>query len=107
MGEYQQYPSVSIVFPRQTQQFVERLNGEYQQYPLISVVIPALNEARNLRHVLPLIPWFVHEIILVDGFSTDDTVTLVENYSTTHPYHHADLNSRNMRGSGVLPETSL
>ncbi len=78
MGEYQQYPSVSIVFPRQTQQFLERLNGEYQQYPLISVVIPALNEARNLRHVLPLIPWFVHEIILIDGYSTDDTVTLVE-----------------------------
>ena len=37
MGEYQQYPSVSIVFPRQTQQFVERLNGEYQQYPAIFV----------------------------------------------------------------------
>ena len=78
MGEYQQYPSVSIVFPRQIQQFDERLNGEHQQYPLISVIIPALNEARNLRHVLPLIPWFVHEIILVDGYSTDDTVKLVE-----------------------------
>ena len=37
--------------------------GEYQQYPSVSVVIPALNEARNLRHVLPLISWFAHEII--------------------------------------------
>src|ERR1700693_1258528 len=83
MGEYQRYPFVSIVFPRQTQQFVERLTGEYQPYPLISVVIPALNEARNLRHVLPLIPWFVYEIILVDGYSTDDTVTLVEHLRPT------------------------
>jgi glycosyltransferase involved in cell wall biosynthesis len=78
MGESQQYPTVNIIFPRQTQQFVESLNGESRQYPSISVVIPALNEARNLRHVLPLIPWFVHEIILVDGYSTDDTIHLVE-----------------------------
>jgi glycosyltransferase involved in cell wall biosynthesis len=39
----------------------------------VSVVIPALNEARNLRYVLPLIPSLVHEIILVDGESTDGT----------------------------------
>src|SRR2546421_4957649 len=52
-------------------------------YPCVSVVIPALNEARNLRHVLPLVPWFVHEIILVDGYSTDDTVTLIEQLRST------------------------
>lgn len=40
----------------------------------VSVVIPALNEAKNLPFVLPRIPPEVHEIILVDGFSTDDTV---------------------------------
>jgi glycosyltransferase involved in cell wall biosynthesis len=56
---------------------------EKRQFPRISVVIPALNEARNLRHVLPLIPWFVHEIILVDGYSTDDTVTLIEQLRST------------------------
>ncbi len=38
---------------------------EKQQSPRISVVIPALNEAQNLRHVLPLIPPIVSEIILV------------------------------------------
>ncbi len=75
MEEYQQLPSVSIVYPVQKQEFIEHWNKEY---PLISVVIPALNEARNLRYVLPLIPWFVHEIILVDGYSTDDTIHLVE-----------------------------
>src|SRR5947209_3215746 len=51
---------------------------EKRQFPRISVVIPALNEAPNLRHVLPLIPWSVHEIILVDGHSVDDTVAVVQ-----------------------------
>lgn len=44
--------------------------------PTISVVIPALNEAENLPHVLPRIPAFVDEVILVDGFSTDDTIAV-------------------------------
>ena len=56
---------------------------EKQRFPRISVVIPALNEARNLRHVLPLIPQFVHETILVDGCSTDDTVAMVRQLSST------------------------
>jgi glycosyltransferase involved in cell wall biosynthesis len=42
--------------------------------PLVSVVIPALNEAENLEHVLPAIPSDVHEVVLVDGHSTDGTV---------------------------------
>lgn len=42
----------------------------------ISVVIPALNEARNLPHVLDRIPPDVHEVILVDGHSVDDTLTV-------------------------------
>lgn len=40
----------------------------------VSVVIPAMNEAQNLPYVLPQIPSWVHEVILVDGNSTDDTV---------------------------------
>jgi glycosyltransferase involved in cell wall biosynthesis len=39
----------------------------------VSVVVPALNEAENLPHVLPRIPKWVHEIILVDGYSVDGT----------------------------------
>ncbi|MDQ6794150.1 MAG: glycosyltransferase family 2 protein [Chloroflexota bacterium] len=42
----------------------------------MSVVIPALNEADNLREVLPRIPSIVDEVILVDGSSTDDTVAV-------------------------------
>ena len=41
--------------------------------PRVSVVIPALNEANNLRHVLPRLPQGLHEVILVDGHSTDGT----------------------------------
>jgi len=56
---------------------------EEQQGPRISVVIPALNEAKNLRHVLPLIPLIVTEIILVDGHSTDDTIAVVQQLGPT------------------------
>jgi glycosyltransferase involved in cell wall biosynthesis len=42
--------------------------------PSVSVVIPAKNEADNLPYVLPRIPTFVSEVVLVDGKSTDDTV---------------------------------
>ncbi len=55
---------------------------EKQQHPRISVVIPALNEAQNLRYVLPLIPSIVSEVILVDGHSSDDTVTVIEQLRT-------------------------
>jgi glycosyltransferase involved in cell wall biosynthesis len=37
----------------------------------ISVVIPALNEAGNLPHVFARLPAGLHEVILVDGHSTD------------------------------------
>jgi glycosyltransferase involved in cell wall biosynthesis len=40
----------------------------------VSVIIPALNEARNLQYVLPRIPDWVDEVLLIDGNSTDDTV---------------------------------
>lgn len=42
--------------------------------PTVSIVIPTMNEAKNLPHVLPLIPRWVHEVILVDGNSSDNTV---------------------------------
>ena len=45
-------------------------------WPRVSVVIPALNEARNLPHVFAQIPGNVHEVILVDGHSVDDTVAV-------------------------------
>jgi glycosyltransferase involved in cell wall biosynthesis len=43
-------------------------------WPGVSVVIPTLNEARNLPHVFARLPSDLHEIIVVDGRSVDDTV---------------------------------
>lgn len=42
--------------------------------PRVSVVVPTRNEARNLPHVFRDMPPDVHEVILVDGHSTDGTV---------------------------------
>lgn len=42
--------------------------------PKVSVVIPALNEAQNLGHVFSRLPDAVHEVIVVDGHSTDGTL---------------------------------
>jgi hypothetical protein len=44
--------------------------------PRISVVIPTRNEAKNLPHVLSRLPEDLHEVILVDGNSVDDTVAV-------------------------------
>jgi glycosyltransferase involved in cell wall biosynthesis len=45
-------------------------------WPRVSIVVPALNEARNLPHVFARMPSNVHEVILVDGHSVDDTVAV-------------------------------
>jgi glycosyltransferase involved in cell wall biosynthesis len=45
-----------------------------QVAPRISVVIPTYNEAKNLPHVFGLLPDDLHEVIVVDGRSVDDTV---------------------------------
>jgi glycosyltransferase involved in cell wall biosynthesis len=42
--------------------------------PPVSVVIPAMNEAENLPYVFKTLPEWIHEVVLVDGNSTDDTV---------------------------------
>jgi len=43
-------------------------------HPSVSVVMCTLNEEKNLPHVLPRIPTWVDEIIIVDGHSSDNTV---------------------------------
>ncbi|MGW8728212.1 glycosyltransferase family 2 protein [Streptomyces sp. NPDC055808] len=58
-----------------------RISGAYRPVsanlaiaPPVSVVIPAMNEAENLPHVFKTLPDWIHEVVLVDGNSTDDTV---------------------------------
>lgn len=48
--------------------------------PRVSVVIPAKNEARNLPWVLGSLPGGLHEVILVDGGSVDDTVGVARSH---------------------------
>jgi len=47
-------------------------------YPRVSVVICTLNEERNLPYVLPKIPRWVDEVLLVDGHSVDRTVEVAK-----------------------------
>ena len=44
--------------------------------PKVTVVIPAMNEADNLPHVFAELPADLHQVILVDGRSTDDTISI-------------------------------
>jgi glycosyltransferase involved in cell wall biosynthesis len=44
--------------------------------PTVTVVVPAMNEAKNLPHVLGRMPADIDEIILVDGNSVDDTIAV-------------------------------
>ena len=46
--------------------------------PRVSVVIPTLNEARNLPHVLEKLPEDIHEVIIVDGHSVDETLAVAQ-----------------------------
>jgi glycosyltransferase involved in cell wall biosynthesis len=45
-----------------------------EQKPRVSLVVPAVNEAPNIPWVFERIPDLVDEIILVDGYSQDDTI---------------------------------
>jgi len=50
--------------------------GQQPDGQRVSVIVPTLNEEENLPHVLPRIPAWVHEVIVVDGHSVDDTVAV-------------------------------
>src|SRR5690348_6884973 len=63
----------------------------------ISVVIPAHNEAENLQYVLPCLPNWVHEVILVNDHSTDDTVEVASKLLPTIRI----INTAHARGKGA------
>lgn len=63
--------------------------------PTVSVVMPALNEARNLPHVFAALPADLHEIIVVDGHSVDDTVAVARSLRPD-----ARIVAQNRKGKG-------
>ena len=64
----------------------------------VSVVIPALNEARNLPHVFARLPPDVHEVIVVDGLSVDDTIAVARQL---RPDVRIVLQSRRGKGNAL------
>jgi len=64
----------------------------------VSVVIPALNEARNLPHVFARLPPDVHEVIVVDGLSVDDTIAVAR---TLRPDVRIVLQNRRGQGNAL------
>ncbi|HWE10038.1 MAG TPA: glycosyltransferase family 2 protein [Solirubrobacteraceae bacterium] len=61
----------------------------------VSVVIAAMNEAENLPYVLGRLPDGLHELILVDGHSVDDTVSVAQSLCP-----HVRIVTQTGRGKG-------
>lgn len=70
--------------------------------PRISVVVPTYNEARNIGWVLNRMPAQLHEVIIVDGRSSDDTVEVAR-----AAYPHVRVLAQAARGKGVALATGL
>jgi hypothetical protein len=68
----------------------------------VSVVVPAINEAANIGHVLSELPDNLHEVILVDGNSQDETVD-----AARHAYPDIRVFTQNGRGKGDALRTGF
>jgi glycosyltransferase involved in cell wall biosynthesis len=75
------YTNISLV-PAQRESMPahnETLDNVYNHrvgHPRASVVIPTLNEEKNIGWVLDRLPTGLHEVVLVDGRSTDQTIAI-------------------------------
>ncbi len=67
-------------------------------WPTVSVVIPTLNEARNLPHVFARLPRGLHEVIVVDGHSVDDTCAVVRRL---RPDSRVVMHNRSGKGNAL------
>jgi glycosyltransferase involved in cell wall biosynthesis len=65
---------ISDISDRAAQNGSERWHNSKSR---VSLIIPTLEEAENLKFVLPAIPNIVDELVIVDGGSTDSTLDVV------------------------------
>lgn len=68
----------------------------FGERPSVTVVVPTKNEAANLPHVLPHIPDWVDEVVVVDAGSTDGTVEVALELMP-----HAVIVTEKRKGKGV------
>ncbi|WP_299413803.1 TIGR04283 family arsenosugar biosynthesis glycosyltransferase [Acaryochloris sp. IP29b_bin.148] len=72
--------------------------------PQVSIILPLLNEAtvlrRTLNHLMILEPP-AHEIILVDGGSTDATVSIAQHYAKTYQEINLSVVAATERGRAL------
>jgi glycosyltransferase involved in cell wall biosynthesis len=66
-------PPRSLTRSGTTERLMMRQDASGEGRPKVTVVIPTLNEARNLPHVFSRLPEGLHEVIVVDGHSVDNT----------------------------------
>jgi glycosyltransferase involved in cell wall biosynthesis len=67
-------------------------------WPRVSVIIPTLNEERNLPHVLPRLPGRLHEVVIVDGLSRDQSCDVARRL---RPDAHIVLHRRPGKGEAL------
>lgn len=67
-------------------------------WPRVTVIIPTLNEAANLPHVLPRLPIEIHEVIVVDGHSEDDTIEVARAF---YPEVRVVLQDKHGKGNAI------
>lgn len=67
----------------------------------VSLVIPAYNEAAHMPHLLNSIPSHVHEVIVVDDGSIDETPSIVENNGAILVQHPTNMGKGIAMVSGI------
>ncbi len=70
--------------------------------PIVSVVVPARNEAGNIENIFNRVPEMGAgtELIFVEGNSTDDTYTVIEQTIRKYPERNCKLMKQDGKGKG-------